>query len=295
MHAVSRLVTLALALAAPAANAAQITFASPSGDRWMYPFNGAPGTRPNGPTFGAPGVPSFDDRDAQVLVQFDTSGLIPSGAGPSSYTISSARLTMQLQTGVAEYDPSYDLQTTYAGLDEDEDAGRPFELYGAGYRSGFTTLTFAETSPFASGSPVAENVRNAYANDFAGGVTRDVSNNVALGFDPTPFALGAVSGVLPGGAVPDGSIVTFDLALTPDVVAYLQGRLDVGRVDLMLSSLHAAAQGGPITYPVWWLKEGGAATAPALTLDVQVVPEPAAGALAALGLAFVAAGRRLLR
>jgi hypothetical protein len=294
MRSASRLVALFVALAAPVASAAPITFTPPTGDRWMYPFNATPGTRTSGSTFGAAGDPQFDDRDAQVFVHFDTAGLIPSGAGASSYVISSARLTMTLQTGVDEYDPTYDSYTTYT-VDEDADAGRPFELYGVGYRYGFTTMTFAETSPFALGSPVGENLRSAYANDNAGGATRDVSNNLAGGFDPTPFALGALSGVTPGDAVAAGSAVTFDMALTPDVVAYLQGRLDLGRVDLMLTSIHAAAQGGPVTFPIWWLEEGGAANAAVLELDVQVVPEPAAGALAALGLGLVACARRFAR
>jgi hypothetical protein len=37
-------------------------------DRWMYPFNGTPGTRNLAPTFGAPSeAPDFDNATAVIV------------------------------------------------------------------------------------------------------------------------------------------------------------------------------------------------------------------------------------
>ena len=60
-------------------------------DRWMYPFNATPGYRPAGSTFGYTPFPdetSFDNRDGQVIVAFDTSEIVPTGQGPESYDVS---------------------------------------------------------------------------------------------------------------------------------------------------------------------------------------------------------------
>lgn len=276
-------------LAAPSARA--VTFTAPAHDRWMYPFNGTPGTRPTAPLFGA-NDPSFDDRDAQMIVRFDTASQIAAGQGVANYQITSARLILRVTGGTSQYDPSYDdVGTYFCPTCTDGDAGRPIELYGVGYRSGFTTLSFLETSPFSAGGPPSPGVRNAFASDYAGGVSRDVSNNVDGGFDPTPFAIGTIVGLNPGDTVPVGSDVIFDLALTtPDVLAYLQNRLDLGALDLAVTSLASSSFGGPATYPILSTKEGG--FSPRLELDLVVIPEPANVLLAAAGLAGLAVASR---
>lgn len=276
---------------AGSSGAGTFTFAAPSEDRWMYPFGGGAGGENVAPTFGSVGAGAmFDERDAQLLVEFDTASQIAPGAGAGNYQIASARLEVTLVGGTFEYDPTYDPASTY-GAGTDGDTGRPVELYGVGYRNGFTTASFLESSPFAPPGPPSARVRNAYATDFAGGAARDVSNNVTDAFDPTPFAVGA-TGLTPGDAVPAGTTFVFDLALAADVLAYLQGRLDSGAVDLVLTSLHTASQGAPATYPRWATRENTGFASPKLVLDVIVVPEPGAGLLVAGGLAGLAALRR---
>jgi hypothetical protein len=259
----------------------------------MYPFNGGAGAEATASIFGAPGDPQFDDRDAQYLLDFDTTSDIPAAQGASNYLITSARLVVTLepegQQGAWSYDPTYDPYTSY-GAGTDTDAGRSIELYGVGYRNGFDTLSFTESSDFAPAGPPLPGVRNAYASDFAGGADRDVSNNVRNAFDANPFAVGTIDGLAPGDTVPGGLEVVFDLALSPDVVAYLQDRLDAGEVDLLVTGIFSAAFGGPATYPRFETADGAAAAQ--LELDVRVVPEPSTALLVVAGLAALGSRRR---
>lgn len=283
--------TFALALALGAGSAHAVTLVSVE-DRWMYPFAGSGGTSNRAPTFGSDSQPTFDNRDGQFLIEFDTSASFATGQGASSYVIHSARVEVAVLDGDFVYDGSVDGYASYFG-GTDLDAGRPVELYGVGYRNGNTTTgTNLETVSFAPPGAPAAGVRNAYASDFLGGADRDVSNNVATGFDPTPFAVGTTS-LAPGASVPAGTIYGFDLVLGADVVAYLQGRLNLGRVDLALTSLHDSSFGGPSTYPGWATRENTSFSLPTLILDVTVVPEPGTLVLASAGLAGLGAlGRK---
>jgi len=284
---------LGLGVLLVATSAGAATFATPAHDRWMYPFNGTPGTRPTASLFGT-NDPTFDDRDAQLVMRFDTGAQIAAGQGAANYQITSARLTVRVTGGTFQYDPSQDAVGTYfCDTCVDGDAGRPLELFGVGYRNGFDTLSFLETSAFSNPGPPSAGVRNAFASDYAGGVARDVSNNVDGAFDPAPFAVGTIVGLAPGDVVPAGSDVIFDLVLTPDVLSYLQGRLDLGAVDFALTSISPASQGGPATYPQISTREG--VFAPRLELDVAVVPEPASALLAAAGLTGLALAVRRQR
>jgi len=251
----------------------------------MYPFAGSGGTTNRAPTFGADALPTFDQKDGQFLVEFDTSGTYAAGAGATHYVINSARLEVSVVDGAFVYDGTYDAYTTYfGGPDPDLDAGRPAEVYGIGYRNGnSTTGTNLETVGFAPPGPPSANVRNAYASDFLGGADRDVSNNVDGGFDPNPFAVGTTAWN-PGDPVPAGTTYGFDFVLGADVVAYLQDRLNQGRVDLAVVSMHASTFGGPATYPGWATRENVSVPTPKLTLDVTVIPEPGTALLASLGL-----------
>ena len=295
-----RLASLALALVASVSRAALVnaSYTQPTLDKWVYPFasNGG-GLRTSAPTFGSVGGDAglWDDRDAQFLAGFNTSGDVPTGLGAASYQVVSAQFTITMNIHAANlvmFDGSYDPISTYDTANggapiNGDDAGRSIELYGVGYRNGFTATSMVENSPFAFGDPTLEGVRNFYATDFLAGAARDVSNNVRDGFDPLPFAVGQVA---PGflnldGTIMDQADIVFTLNLAnPDVLAYLASGLDLGRVNLMVSSMHSASQGGPATRPEFDTKELGLAGTPArLDLQVNVVPEPATAALLAAG------------
>ncbi len=195
--------TFALGIALAAGSAEAVTLVSVE-DRWMYPFAGSGGTTNRAPTFGADSQPTFDNRDGQFLIEWDTSGAYAAGAGASSYVIHSARVEVAVLDGAFAYDGTVDPYTSYFG-DTDADAGRPVEIFGVGYRNGnSTTGTNLETVAFSPPGAPSSGVRNAYANDYLGGADRDVSNNVEQGFDPVAFAIGQTTSLAPGDTVPAG-------------------------------------------------------------------------------------------
>ncbi|MGV3533025.1 MAG: PEP-CTERM sorting domain-containing protein [Chthoniobacteraceae bacterium] len=294
----------------------------PEMDKWMYPFasggNGG-GTRSPASTFAAVGETNFDDRDAQFFTGFRTGGTVPAGQGAENYRILSATFTLTIARQELQgepgpgfiYDSTYDSIITYGvgGVPlNDLDPGRPLELYGAGYRNGFSSDTILENTPFASGpvqSP-AKSIRNIYATDFQlgssiNGSPRDVSNNIAEGFEAVPFAIGQITDDdLDSEGMPfDDALVTFTLNLgNPDVVRYLQSSLDEGFVAFMATSLHVASQAGPSVYPTYYSDDDLSGSAPGhLQMQVQVVPEPSAVTMALCGFGlFVACwrGRRVV-
>ncbi|WFB37712.1 hypothetical protein P3T73_08070 [Kiritimatiellota bacterium B12222] len=266
--------------------ASQVTFNTPTLDRWMYPFNGTPGSRSSGLTFGAQGNPGFDERDAQFIVGYDTSTQISANQGAANYQINSATLTLQHNGSDFIYDPTYDSYTTYldsgaTGYQADADAGRPMELFGLGYRNGESASTFTETSAFSPPGAPASSVRNAYALGYNGGSAVDVSNNLdyahdgASGFDPILFGLGQAIGLSAGDTISAGQDIQFSLNLSsPEVLAYLQESLNRGILNLAATSLHSASQGGPSVYPSFDTKENIVGQAGILGLDVTIIPEP---------------------
>ncbi|HMO67012.1 MAG TPA: hypothetical protein PKE47_17630, partial [Verrucomicrobiota bacterium] len=161
--------------------------AQPTLDRWMYFIGDFDGQRPAASTFGA-FDPRFDTRDAQFLLGWDTGAAIATNAGPARYLLRRARLTLTVtQGGRFEYDPTHDAYTTYAtnqaNYTPDLDPGRPAELYGAGFRNGFTAAGFLENSPYGPVNPITSSnisigTRNAFAAMFdTNRLPVDVSNN----------------------------------------------------------------------------------------------------------------------
>jgi len=236
-------------------------------DRWMYPFNDTRGYRTTASVFGALGQEfsfpplSFDQRDAQFLVGFDTASMIPVVGAGCGYRVTAARLSLTVASDLAfVYDPTYDSFTTYPI--GDLDPGRPVELYGAAFRNGWQSCPLDPGTPalnqfpcFFEGTPqnpgpafgpsISFGVRNVYPTDFVGPDVRDVSNNVREGFDPVPFAVGQMTGVNPGALVPVDSVMTFDLDVNaPSVQAYLREAAASGMIRLVVTSLQPASSGG---------------------------------------------------
>lgn len=274
----------------------------PSLDRWVYPFNFQPGTRPVAPTYGS-FDPRFDTRDAEFMLGWDTGSSVETLAGPKRYLIRSARVTLTSVAPVPPtkpfvYDPTYDSYTTYMTNPPlaavDSDPGRPVELFGVGFRGGFTTETFKEDSAFGplgpiSGDTISIGTRNAYAAVVGReGTLIDIANHVGqrnpgwtnAPFEIAPWAVGSTTQALPGEEVPDGAKVTFALDLgDPLILGYVQRALDEGRLRLMVSSLSPAGQstpggtgaGGGGAYPWWATKENLLYDAPALEIDGTLV------------------------
>lgn len=290
-----------------AAHADQFQFNAPTLDRWMYPFNGTPGTRTAAPTFAAFGQTDFDERDGQFLIAFDTAsaGVTP-GLAPSLYDVGGLTLRLTVFGGDFVYDPTQDAASSYGpdATTVDADTGRPVELYGAGFRNSYTAVSsmgpggfsppfFEENESFAPFP--GKGVRSVFPVDELDGA--DVSNNLdslnagAGLFEVDPFAVGQTS-LAAGASVPAGTEMTFAPDLTdPEVVTYLQQGLSDGWLVFVVTSLHPATFGGPATYPIFSTQDA-ASGAPELDLDVTLVPEPSAVALLGLGAIVVMRRRR---
>ncbi|MFG0327338.1 MAG: GC-type dockerin domain-anchored protein [Phycisphaerales bacterium JB037] len=270
-----------------------------SEDRWNYPFNGTPGTRFLASTFGATLIEGFDDHDAQFIVGFDTSSLVPTGQGAMRYHIVSARLTLTVfEDQTFRYDPTLDSYRTWLdpsdpeyAPDADPDA-RPVVVYGTGYRGvnpadgeAWSVSTWFETAPFG-GTPViepAQGSRYAFvATVDANGQVVDVSNRLKERFDAVPLGVGEIPGVTPGDLVPADSKVVFDLsACAPGGAWFLREGLDAGVVRLSVGSLQSASGGpggptGAAIYPFFYTTENPLAPlvggTPTLELVVRVGP-----------------------
>ena len=282
------------ALIACVASAAQTWTAdlgTPAYDRWMYPFNSTPGTRPTISTFGSePGAAIFDCRDGQMLVAFDTAGVLPTGLG-DGLNVTRAVLELEVAGNLSfAYDPTPDPWQTFLGPTDperiaDADAGQPVELFGVGYRNGFSLATFAENSPYApvGASPLAPAVRNAFAATCdPDGTVRDVSRTPRERYAPEPFAIGAIAGVAAGELVPAGRIMRFEIdVLDPGAQRYLRDGIGAGRLALAVTSLTFVQQQSG-QFPSFVAKENalvaiGAARAARLVLEATDGPacEPA--------------------
>ncbi|HZW05651.1 MAG TPA: GC-type dockerin domain-anchored protein, partial [Phycisphaerales bacterium] len=245
------------------------------------------------------------DRDAQFLIAFDTSAHVPPGFLPFQYRVHSA--TVRVTCDVADpgasfvYDPTLDPVSTYfdpgdASAEppraadplrtEDADAGRPVELFGVGFRGGFTATTFAENAPFGPQSPQPR-TRFAYPIDHdAVGAVRDVSNNVTDRFETRALGVAAAFNaagepMAAGQTVLDGAQLRF--TVDPSLHragAYIGEALSLGRLNLLVSSLHPATAfgAGPVSYPVFRTQESLLGASSAVTMSVTLcVPDIGSG------------------
>ncbi len=281
-----QLTALALSFAAASFTMADVfvpIYNQPSMDRWMYPFNSTPGAELRAPLFGAIQVASFDDRDSEMLLKFDTTADVPTGLPLTHYKVVSVTMKMTVATSTAAvfYDPTADaVATSYTigepGYVADSDPSKPVEMFGVGYRNGFTVNTFNEASPFGCmGFPV-EGCRNVYPIDVdSNGAPVDISRQVRLHMEATPWAIGTSSTLTAGDVLVAGTELTFNFDLSrPGVRAYFRQAMADGKLMVAATSLHAAS-GGPgggtsSDYPSFHTKEGNAAAAGKLELRVRV-------------------------
>lgn len=246
----------------------------PEHDRWNYPFNATPGTRAVASTFVSGGETGFM-RFGTFVVGFNTAAGIEAGRGEAAYEIVAARVTLMSSVNFSvTYDPSVDPAFSYLTNGHpqyvaDTDAGRPLELFGTGFRNGFTPLTWTETTPYA---PTGGD-RSVYPVTWnAAGAEVDASMNVnyAAPYEALPFAAGVIAAATPGENIPLDTPVVFDLDLSqPGVRRYLQSALDVGRLFFMATSLHNGGQ-GVRTFPEYYTRDSLLGDAPKLELTVRL-------------------------
>ncbi len=265
----------------------EVDYSAPSLDRWMYPFNGSPGTRLSASSFGAVELEGFDDHDAQLMLGFFTGEDITTGLATTEYQILSATVTIT-NTNADEfrYDSTYDTHDTYMFFDEslDTDPGRPVHLWAVGYRNEYDASSFGEYTVFGGTPDVdpAQGARNAFAAYFPNTESEatDISNNLKEEFDATPMAIGFNNSLATGDDVPADTTFTFEISLCdPAIQEYLSQGVSNGEVRFAVTSLHTAAGGdgggqGDIQYPFWYTRENPIAQifgyAPTLNLRVRV-------------------------
>ncbi|MBM4111591.1 MAG: hypothetical protein FJ254_09615 [Phycisphaerae bacterium] len=286
-------IAIALAATLPAVSPALAqtihgTWLTPTLDRWMYPFNTSPGSRPVISVFGSDANDpfTFDSRDGQFLVGWLTADQVPMGTPASSMTLQSASVEVEFANDLlVQYDPTQDpwqifAPTTSPDWQADSDPGQSIELHGVGFRNGFTAASFSEFSPFAPGGTnlMAPSVRSAYAMSFNGaGQAIDVSNNPREHFDPKAFAVGACATLQPGDLIPAGTRMNFQIDVNdPNIRHYVLSGLASGKLLFTISSLSFVVQQGG-NFPAFYAKEHafvtiGAATAAQLRVAVTIAP-----------------------
>ena len=246
-------------------------------DRWNYPFNASPGTRSVASVFRAVEEDGVH-RHGNFVVGFDTSASVPTELPIESYIIESAQISLMTSGNFeVSYDETYDAFVTHfpeedAAYLADADAGRPIELFGTGFRNGFTPLSWEETSPYSGGESDETNAFPATIDDNGDYVSTELAVDFTAPAESTPFAVGTLSGTTPGELIPEDTIMTFDLDLTnPKVIAYLQRSLATGRLFLTATSLNGGGQ-GVRTFPEFYTRDSLLGDAPALQLSVRVAP-----------------------
>ena len=263
---VLNLLVIAASTCSLSAEVVEMTIDAPDFDRWMYPYNSSPGSRELASTFSSvdSGFDIFDDRDGQASLGFITQNDIASGLGRDAYDVTAATIRITISGDEIRYDPTIDAWNTYPeGGDEDTDAGRPIELFGAAFRNEFTGWSFGESGPYPFGAERGE--RNVYPITFTeSGDAVDASNNVLEAFTPVPFATGQTEAVQPGQFMPSETVLTFDIDVSdPDIQCYLRSSVNDGLLNLVVTSLHYASQPGVkqtvgLSYPNFHMKESWA-------------------------------------
>jgi hypothetical protein len=228
-------------------------YEGPALDRWMYPFNQTPGVRWTSSLFGNIGEeadPDFDQRDGQMIIGYDTGQEVPIDLGVGTYQTRTLMIVLQNdgQHQIA-YDPTQDPWQSYLDPSDpeyipDPDPGRPIEMFGAGFRNGWTAATFLEGSSYApNGAQFGQNIRNVYPVCFDPiGMPLDVSNNVQEGFDPHVWAIGRIDGLQPGEDIPTLTDIVFEVDVhDPYIQQYLAEAMNEGHLRMVVTSLHTAS------------------------------------------------------
>lgn len=310
------LATLGSAL--PAARGATAEWTTSNLDVFFYNMAIGAGTRSMAPSFTGgltinPSTQQFDPRTAidparlgTDLTAFNTALSIAPNLPPSRYQINSVTFKA---TWTYNFDPGT-LYYTTTPISQSEmlaqvaayniTTQKPFELYGVGFRNGYTGYEFSSpilgpplldegTKPYPSGQGynaypvVGTNTPGTYvdvSNSITGGFSATATGNTTAPFTPTPWAIGTTN-LSPGDAIPDNTTISFSLDLNqPGVRSYVQQSLANGALGFFISSLHSTTEfGASGGYPRWYTKEAEvpANQLPQLIIDYQILPEGVPG------------------
>ncbi len=311
------LITLGSAL--PAARGATATWATSNLDVFFYNQAVSAGTRSMAPSFTGgltidPSTQQFDPRTVLEparfgadLTAFNTSTEITPSLSPSRYQINSvtfkATWTYNFDESTLYYTttPVTQPQILAEVAATSVSTQKPFELYGVGFRNGYTGYEFSSptpgpplldelTKPYPSGQGynaypvIGTNTPGTYidvSNSVTGGYSATEPTELTAPFTPIPWAIGTNDSLSTGDAIPDNSTFTFSLDLNqPGVRSYVQQSLANGALGFFISSLHSTDEfGAGGGYPRWYTKEAQvpAGQLPQLVIDYQILPEGVPG------------------
>jgi hypothetical protein len=304
------MLTLAAAatlLASHEVQAATASWASSDLDAWVYNFGS--GTRSAMPTFTGgieldqngqfvPKDVSDVARLGMTLVAFNTEGKIGTlPPTPRHIKVTSVTVTVQMNQNSSLNPVLYSTipvtheQIRTELIAEQLSPARPMELYGVGFREGYTGFGFGpndsapplleETTPNRPATgyrtyPIA--VSDAHCcgfddvtNSLTGGFSATAPGNTTAPFDPEPFAIGTAAGLTAGDPIPNGTTFSFAVDLSSNAVRqYVQRSFFTGGLGFMLSTWHfTGVEGAGGGYPDWLSKE--TATPPTLTVNYEIV------------------------
>jgi len=296
------------------ARAEQASWSAPHLDTWFYhnAFGGV-GTRWTGPTWSGgfvlnssgdefePHSAAAPSRHGMTLVAFNTATQIATGLQPSRYEIRSVTVTLTMQSssgGLISYDPTPDTRAELLAdfISNQYDAERPMELYGVGFRGGYTGYEFQNGTP---GPPLLDEAPATFpylpndggyiaypivadtaqplsyidvSNSITGGFSETAPGHFTLPFEVIPWAVGQTN-LAPGALIPDNTTFTFQLDLDlPGVRPYVQQALASGALGFFFSSLHTTGEfGSGGGYPQWYLKEFVGGTPATLVIDYTIL------------------------
>ena len=249
-------------------------FSLASDDRWTYPRNSTPGKRNLAPVFGlvsGEGDDRYAQRYGQMIVGFDTISQVPSGLHYSQYKIKSA--TVKTTVALDEqflYDGTPDDYSKYNGVD---DTVSPVELFGTGFRNGFDSSTWNETSPMAAANGDRSN--NAYSLGLSDGQAIDVDlYRFGSPHNASAFAIGQIDGLEQGELVPEDSELEFSINVDDSgIQRYIAESLSKGKLFFTLSQiLYAKTDNGGKGYPDLYTKDHILGESPTLNLEFEIVP-----------------------
>jgi prepilin-type N-terminal cleavage/methylation domain-containing protein len=300
-----------------AAHAVVANWSVPDIDVWHYEHAGSPGGNNYAATWGSlqynattkqfiPKTSTVEaSRHSLAMLAFDTSSVVDFQPPDADYEISAVTITLKMATGngasasgVIGYRGT---PMTNAELLAEYVAGaptsvRPVELFGVGFRNGYTGFNFGEpafgppkydenfTSPVEStfdptsynAYPIVGDAANPgqyidVINNVTGGYSATAAGGTTAPFDVSPWAVGQASGLALGESVPDNTTFSFSLNLDlPGVRQYLEDSIAEGGIGFYVSTLHATTQGGSGgPYPRWFTKEGTGLNAAAATLAIE--------------------------
>jgi prepilin-type N-terminal cleavage/methylation domain-containing protein/prepilin-type processing-associated H-X9-DG protein len=310
---------IVLAGASPS-RGASATWSAPNLDQWFYHnVNSGTGTRWNGPSWvGGLAVDEttgdFDShsatapsRQGMTVVAFNTSAQIESNLPVNQYHVQSVVVTFtaeDMSGGSIPYDNTVDsrleLLNDFVPQSGAFDSGRPMEMYGVGFRNGYTgyefgagttgppllderpaTSTYGAAGAGYNAYPISSDAEGAYvdvSNSLTGGFSETAPGNETKPFEAIPWAVG-LANLTPGDIIPDDTTFTFTLDLElPGVREYVQLGLSTGTLGFFFSSTHLTGElGAGGGYPQWYMREYVGGIPATLSIDYELFAVPIAG------------------